>query len=134
VLAYLLVDRYIGRIAAIVMALLYAVSPWTVYFSRKIWIPDLTPLFVVLFWWAAYKLIVDRRAWYLALMWVWAACILQAHLSGVLFPALIILLLVIFPRRVRLLPLLVGILGYGLIFSTYIWWIYLHGDTITRLV
>lgn len=47
-LLYLLARRYYGSIAAITAALLYAVSPWAVIFSRKIWAQDLLPVFVLM--------------------------------------------------------------------------------------
>ena len=47
-LLYGLVRRYYGPLAAFVAALLYAVSPWAVVYSRKIWAQDMLPLFIVL--------------------------------------------------------------------------------------
>src|SRR5512136_2040 len=42
-LVYLLARRYYGPLAAVVAGLLYAVSPWAVVFSRKIWAQDFLP-------------------------------------------------------------------------------------------
>ncbi|KAB2866041.1 MAG: glycosyltransferase family 39 protein, partial [Anaerolineae bacterium] len=39
--------RYFGAEAALVAGLLYAVSPWAVIYSRKIWAQDMLPPFVV---------------------------------------------------------------------------------------
>ncbi len=47
-LTFTLARRYYGPIAATVAGLLYAVSPWAVIFSRKIWAQDMLPLFVLL--------------------------------------------------------------------------------------
>src|ERR1044071_1779329 len=47
-LLYGLIRRYYGPLAAFVAALLYAVSPWAVVYSRKIWAQDMLPLFIVL--------------------------------------------------------------------------------------
>lgn len=47
-LLYLLARHYYGSIAAIMAALLYAVAPWAVIFSRKIWAQDLLPVFVLM--------------------------------------------------------------------------------------
>jgi hypothetical protein len=46
-LAYLLTRRYYGPMAAVVAGLAFAVSPWAVVYSRKIWAQDMLPLFVV---------------------------------------------------------------------------------------
>src|SRR6185436_12168680 len=42
-LLYALVRRYYGPLAALVAAALYAVGPWAVIFSRKIWAQDMLP-------------------------------------------------------------------------------------------
>ncbi len=47
-LLYALVRRYYGPLAAFIAALLYAVSPWAVVYSRKIWAQDMLPLFIIL--------------------------------------------------------------------------------------
>jgi hypothetical protein len=46
-LTYLLARRYYGAGVALLAALLYAVSPWAVIYSRKIWAQDLLPPFVL---------------------------------------------------------------------------------------
>ncbi len=47
-LVYGVVRRYYGPLAAFVAGLLYAVSPWAVIFSRKIWAQDFLPVVVML--------------------------------------------------------------------------------------
>src|SRR5579859_1046294 len=47
-LLYALARRYYGPRAAMITGLLYAVSPWAVVYSRKIWAQDLLPVFVLL--------------------------------------------------------------------------------------
>jgi len=46
-MTWALARRYYGPAAALTAALLYAVSPWGVIFSRKIWAQDLLPPFVI---------------------------------------------------------------------------------------
>src|SRR5258708_31321204 len=40
--------RYYGPLAAIVAGLLFAISPWAVIYSRKIWAQDMLPVFILL--------------------------------------------------------------------------------------
>jgi hypothetical protein len=47
-LTFALVRRYYGPWAATCAGVFYAVAPWGVIFSRKIWAQDMLPLFVVL--------------------------------------------------------------------------------------
>jgi 4-amino-4-deoxy-L-arabinose transferase-like glycosyltransferase len=46
-LLYLLTRRYYGPLAAVIAGLLFAVSPWAVVYSRKIWAQDMLPIFIV---------------------------------------------------------------------------------------
>lgn len=45
---YGIARRYYGPLAAVIAGLLYAVSPWAVIYSRRIWNPDMLPIFIVL--------------------------------------------------------------------------------------
>src|SRR6266849_1884404 len=47
-LLYAVARRYYGSLAAIVSALLFAISPWAVIYSRKIWAQDMLPVFILL--------------------------------------------------------------------------------------
>ena len=74
--------RYWGAHAGIIAALLFAVSPWAVIFSRKIWAQNMLPLFVL--GWAITGIMAfadgKRRA---ALgHGVLLGCVTQIHFSG----------------------------------------------------
>ncbi len=61
VLVYCLAWRYCGIVAAITASLIYAVSPWGVIFSRKIWAQDMLPLFFLLTLGSGFLGFVERR-------------------------------------------------------------------------
>ncbi|MBI5712616.1 MAG: glycosyltransferase family 39 protein, partial [Chloroflexi bacterium] len=44
---YRVAKKYWGESTALVAALMFAVSPWAIIYSRKIWAQDLLPLFVI---------------------------------------------------------------------------------------
>ena len=46
-LLYWLARRYYGTLTALTAAILYAVAPWAVIFSRKIWAQDMLPPFIL---------------------------------------------------------------------------------------
>src|SRR5256885_475099 len=71
-LAYIFTRRYYGRLAATIAALLYATAQTTVIFSRFIWQPTLLAPFTILFLFALFWGVVERR-------------------KGWLFPALVLL-------------------------------------------
>lgn len=46
-MVYALARRYYGVLVAVIAGLTFAVAPWSVIYSRKIWAQDLLPLFVI---------------------------------------------------------------------------------------
>jgi hypothetical protein len=119
---YLLVREYFGEKVGLIAMLLFAVSPWAVFYSRKIWAQDLLPPFVGLFFAAVFSTIVKRKPKQLILVFLWLACLIQLHLSALAFIPLVILLLLVFKARISLVPLLVGLLVFVLIFVPYIYY------------
>jgi 4-amino-4-deoxy-L-arabinose transferase-like glycosyltransferase len=107
--AYWFVRRYWGITAALAATMMFAVSPWAVIFSRKIWAQNLLPLFVVGWAISAALALVEERPKFIWLHFLFLALAVQIHLAAVtLVPATAILLL-IFRRRVHWRSLLVGL-------------------------
>jgi len=98
---YRLTQRCRGETAALVAALFFAVSPWAIIYSRKIWAQNLLPLFVLGYVGAALAAFVNRRRWFLLLHFLLLAVVIQIHLSALAFIPLTGSWLVIFRRRVR---------------------------------
>lgn len=55
--------RYVGPVTALVAIGLFAVSPWAVIFSRKIWAQNMLPLFVVLVALTGVLGFIERKRW-----------------------------------------------------------------------
>jgi predicted membrane-bound mannosyltransferase len=72
-----------GRWAALVAALLFAVSPWSVAFSRKIWQVAFVPLLTLAFVGLAVSALVEGQRWRLAWALVVYALLVQVHPSAV---------------------------------------------------
>ena len=108
--SYWLVRRYWGVSAALAATLMFAVSPWAVIFSRKIWAQNLLPLFVLGWAIGALLALVEGRPKFIWLHFICLALAVQIHLAAIaLIPATGLLLLV-FWRRVNLHSLLLGLL------------------------
>ncbi len=62
-LVYVIARPYAGPVPALLATLLYAVSPWAIVFSRKIWAQNMLPPFVLLTLWVGLRGFVqgDRR-------------------------------------------------------------------------
>ena len=119
---YLLTREHFGEKAGLIATLLFAVSPWAVFYSRKIWAQDLLPPFVGLFFAAVFSTLVKRKPRQLILVFLWLACLIQLHLSALALIPLVALLLLVFRSRISLVPLLVGLLVFMLIFAPYIYY------------
>jgi hypothetical protein len=78
------VRRYIGPIPAFFAGLVYAVNPWAVLFSRKIWAQSLLPTLVILAFWLGMLGFVERKRWAQALCLPALVVIAQVHYSGVM--------------------------------------------------
>src|SRR5260221_1597523 len=94
-LLYALVRRYYGPVGALTGAALYAVGPWAVIFSRKIWAQDMLPLFVLLTIGAALLGFLEGKRW------AQLACLPLLAITGqihygtfVIIPAIIYLIVV----------------------------------------
>jgi hypothetical protein len=95
---YLAVRQMAGEPLALVASALYAANPWAVFLSRKTW-SEILPLFTVLILWAAYKVVVQRKPVWALAFFVLTAVQVQTHLLGVLlFPAVLLTVLVYWPR------------------------------------
>lgn len=107
-----------GVWAALIAALLFAVSPWMVAFSRKIWQVAFVPLLTLVFVAFAVSALVEdgdpdspkNRKWHLAWAIVSYACLVQVHPSAISLAPALLLWFVVFWRRVRIVPLLLGAL------------------------
>jgi hypothetical protein len=107
--AYWFVRRYWGIQAALAATLMFAVSPWAIVFSRKIWAQNLLPIFVVGWAISAALALVEERPKFIWLHLLFLALAVQIHLAAVaLIPATAILLL-IFRRRVQWRSLFIGL-------------------------
>jgi len=109
--------RIAGPTAGLIAALLFAVAPWAVLNSRKLWAQDLLPPFVIAYLWTAYLAFVEEKAWWLiGHVLALAACI-QLHYSALTLVFLTVFLLLLFwwrkwLWRVLVVMTVVGVLGF----------------------
>ncbi len=96
---YWLVRRYYGVEAALIAALMFAVSPWAIHHSRKIWAQNLLPFFVMGWGISAALAFVEKRPRWLVAHFLCLAIAAQAHLAAIgLVPVTGILMLVFWRR------------------------------------
>jgi hypothetical protein len=86
--------KYYGPVAGLVAAALFAVSPWAVIYSRKIWAPDFMPIFSLLVLGGLHQLCARGESrWFLPVV-IAAGLMPGIHFVG-LFAALIVALFIL---------------------------------------
>ncbi|MCP5096315.1 MAG: hypothetical protein GY943_12255, partial [Chloroflexi bacterium] len=97
---YWLVRRYYGVEAALVAALMFAVSPWAIHHSRKIWAQNLLTPFIVGWGISAVLAFVEKRSKWLIPHFLCLAIAAQAHLAAIALVPVSGLLLLIYRKRI----------------------------------
>ena len=91
--------KYYGAVAGLVGAAMFAVSPWAVIYSRKIWAQDFVPVFATGTMWAVHALVIGKKP--KAVFWalLLPLCVIQIHFSGLALTATVVaILLVLRPK------------------------------------
>ncbi len=99
VACYFLARRWFGRTAALVATLLFAVAPWAVIYSRKVWHTVLFPPFVLLYVATGWAAFVRGRRWALLAHTLALATLVQIHFSALPLVPLTVLWALLFCRR-----------------------------------
>jgi len=82
--------KYYGAVAGLVAALLFAVSPWAVLYSRKIWAQDFVPLMTAGTIWALHALVFGQKP--RAVFWVvlLPLLVIEVHFAGLALTATVV--------------------------------------------
>lgn len=109
-----IVRRYWGAEAGLAAALLFAVSPWALFHSRKIWAQNLLPFFTIGWGISGLLTFVEGKPRWLAVHLFCLAIAAQVHFAGVALAPATVLYLMWFRGRVQWRWLGLGILLAGL--------------------
>ena len=121
-LTYLLARRYYGRLAGAVAALLYATALKPLEYGRFIWQPNLMPPFVVLFIFALFWGVVERRKGWLLLALILLGILYQMHETALLLLVPLLVGVVFAPGTMRWRDLCFAFVLLLIIFSPYLLW------------
>jgi len=115
--------RNVGRRAGLIAAAMFAVAPWAVIYSRKIWAPELLPPLTCLLLWATYDWAVPenprpRRAGWIVLL---AAAAMQLHLANVSIMLFLVSVYVVFRPRMDRLSSALGLAAAAVLWAPYGW-------------
>ncbi len=82
---YFLVKRYYSLTTATIASLLISFSPWSILYSRKIWMQDLLMPFTVLLLLSIHKLIIEKNEKYWILYTASSLILIQLHPISIVF-------------------------------------------------
>ena len=102
--------------------MLYAAAPVPLIYSRFIWQPNMMQPFVVLFFLALFRGVVDRRTGWLPLAVLWLAILLQTHLTVLLLVVPLFMALLFAPETLRWRDLGYSCLVLLVVFFPYLLW------------
>ena len=108
-LCYLIVRRLFDRNAALFAAAFYAVNPWQILFSRKIWTQNLLAPFILLFLYLAFTGIVDKRNKRIVAACFILGLTLQLHMSAMYFVLVALMILIVDWKKISKPHLVAGI-------------------------
>jgi len=124
---YYLARAYFGPRAALIASLLYAVNPWAIIYSRKIFTADVLAPFTTTMFIGVYGALVRRQPWAIVLAVVSLACLLLITFSPIPLILVLFLLILLHPRRVRWPHLILGGVIALALFAPYLYYDYRHG-------
>ncbi len=121
-LTYIFMRRYYGRIAATISALLYAVAARPIFYSRFIWNQNLLPILTILFLFALFWGVVERKKGWLAPAIFLLGILVQLHASGIMMAFPLGVALLLSPRTLRWRDLLLGCIALFISYFPYLLW------------
>ncbi len=121
-IAYIFTRRYYGRLAATIAALLFATAQTVIVFSRFIWQPTLLGPFVILFLFALFRGVIERKKGWLLPALVLLGIMYQLHEITVLMASVLFVAILLAPRTIRLRDIVLGFVCLLLLFAPYLVW------------
>jgi hypothetical protein len=120
-LCYAFTRRFFGMRVALLATLLYAASPWAVNFSRMIWNPTILPLFssLALGCLMAYFGEGQKPGWLVGAFLALAG-VVQLHWASIVLLGVVGLCGIVFHRRLKVAPIVVGGVLFALTFIPYL--------------
>ena len=121
-LTYLFTRRYYGRLAGIIAGLLYTAATKPLNYSRFIWQQNMLAPFIMLFMFALFWGVVERRrGWFFPAVFL-LGVIYQLHETSTFLVIPLLVALVLAPGTVRWRDLFLALISLLVIFFPYLLW------------
>ncbi len=116
IVGYYCIRRFFNERIAIIAALLYAVNPWAVFYSKFSWNPNFIPLFSIIFMFCLFKAVVSNENKYIMGACAALGILIQFHMiTFFLFPLMMFTL-----KKRNIKYLIAGCLIFFMILTPYI--------------
>lgn len=122
-LIYKISNDFFGKYAAIITALLYAISPVVVAYSRSSWNPNPLPFFSLLVLYLSYKALITNKKYLLLISGFFLGIAIQLHYLALFLGVVLgVYILLSNIKSVRKLPKLISelVVQYVLIFTGFL--------------
>ena len=119
-LTYLVGKRYYSSFVGLSAAALFALSPWGIIFSRKIWAQDTLPIFATLFLLQLHALLVEKRPRALCWLIILVAAATQIHFSAWILPIILLVAIMVGRRTIEWRWALLGIAGAVALYAPFL--------------
>ncbi len=111
-------DHYVlGALAAM---LLFAVAPWPIVYSRKLWANDFLPLFVVGWAWTGWKTFVRKKPWWLIAHAALLGACIQLHYSALMLAPVSAVWFIAFVKRISWRAVFSAAVVFVLLFAPFL--------------
>jgi 4-amino-4-deoxy-L-arabinose transferase-like glycosyltransferase len=126
-LCYVAGTRYFSRFIGLASAALFALSPWAIVHSRKIWSPDLLPICTCSFLIALHEFLVRKRPRAAVWLILLVGLAVQFHFSAALLVVVVAAAFVIGRDTLRWRYVAFGLAGIAVLYAPYIWHVIVLG-------
>ncbi len=122
IFTYIFTRRYYGRTAATIAALLYGTAAAPVHYARFIWQPNIMPLFTILFIFALFWGVIERRkGWFIPALLLLGLLYQMHEVTLLLIVPLAVAVIFAF-QTLRWRDLLFSLIALIIIFFPYLLW------------
>ncbi|MEO8973303.1 MAG: glycosyltransferase family 39 protein [Ktedonobacteraceae bacterium] len=122
ILTYFFTRRYYGRFAGIVAALLYGTAAAPVHYARFIWQPNVMPPFTVLFFFALFQGVIERRKGWFFFALALLGILYQMHETTLLLAVPLAIAVAFSYNTLRWRDIVFALLALVIIFFPYLLW------------
>jgi Dolichyl-phosphate-mannose-protein mannosyltransferase len=126
-LCFVAARRWFSTFVGVASATMFALSPWAIIYSRKIWPQDLLPICTVLFLLALHGLVVEKRPRSVLWLLLLVGAATQLHLSACVLALVLVAAIGMARDAVRWRWMALGIAGVLLLYAPYIWHVMVVG-------